>query len=156
MNKPRTASNGFMPFSIKLFAAFLTVITISLYVGISRFVILAERAEDTYYYPFWYMWIISLLINGATMLFLILPLSLFVDRVLASTKMKGPGTRLIYVIVAYLLLGTGCGLLFAIFVFRMDAFQHTGQYSYVLIITFVYLLWQCILKWISKPRKRLS
>jgi hypothetical protein len=145
-----------MPFSIKLFAALLTVITISLYVGVSRFLTLAERAEDTYYYPFWYIWIISLLINAATMLFLILPLSLFVDLVLASTKMKGPGTRLIYVIVAYLLLGIGCGFLYAIFVFRMDAFQHTGQYLYVLIITFVYLLWQFILKWISKPRKRVS
>ncbi|MFK0526191.1 hypothetical protein ACINKY_28675 [Paenibacillus illinoisensis] len=145
-----------MPFSIKLFAALLTVITISLYVGISRLVTLAERAEDTYYYPFWYIWIISLLINAATMLFLIFPLSLFVDRVLASMKMMGTGTRLIYVIVAYLLLGTGCGFLFAIFVFRMDAFQHSGQYSYVLMITFVYLLWQFILIWISKQRKRVS
>lgn len=142
-----------MPFSIKIFAALLTFITISLYVGISRFLSLAERAEDTYYYPFWYIWIISLLINAATMLFLILPLSLFVDRALASMKMKRTGIRLIYVIVAYLLLGTGCGLLFAIFVLRMDAFRHTGPYVYVLIVTFVYLFWQCIFVWTSKLRK---
>lgn len=142
MNKPRTEPHWFVPFSIKIFAALLTVITISLYVGISRFLSLAERAEDTYYYPFWYIWIISLLINAATMLFLIFPLSLFVDRALASMKMKRSGIRLIYVIVAYLLLGTGCGLLFAIFVLRMDAFRHTGPYVYVLIVTFVYLFWQ--------------
>ncbi len=154
MNKPRTESHWFMPFSIKLFAAFLTVITISLYVGISRVVTLTERAEGTYYYPFWYLWIISLLINAATMLFLILPLSLFVDRVLASMKMKRTGTRLIYVTVSYFLLGTGCGLLFAIFVLRMDAFRHTGPYVYVLIVTFVYLFWQCIFEWIGKLRKR--
>ncbi|WP_433707909.1 hypothetical protein [Paenibacillus illinoisensis] len=145
-----------MPFSIKIFAALLTVITISLYVGISRFLSLAERAEDTYYYPFWYIWIISLLINAATMVFLILPLSLFVDRALASMKMKRSGIRLIYVIVAYLLLGTGCGLLFAIFVLRMDAFRHTGPKVYVLIVTFVYLFWQCIFEWTGKLRKRRS
>lgn len=154
MNKPRTEPHWFVPFSIKIFAALLTVITISLYVGISRFLSLAERAEDTYYYPFWYIWIISLLINAATMLFLILPLSLFVDRALASVKMKRTGIRLIYVIVAYLLLGLGCGLLFAIFVLRMDAFRHTGPYLYVLIVTFVYLFWQCIFEWTGKLRKR--
>ncbi|PAF28516.1 hypothetical protein CHI14_27645 [Paenibacillus sp. 7516] len=93
-------------------------------------------------------------INAATMLFLILPLSLFIDRVLASMKMKGTGTRLIYVTVPYFLLGAGCGLLFAIFVLRMDAFQHTGPYLYVLIVTFVYLFWQCIFEWTGKLRKR--
>ncbi|WP_337035604.1 hypothetical protein [Paenibacillus illinoisensis] len=154
MNKPRTEPHWFLPFSIKIFAALLTVITISLYVGISRFLSLAERAEDTYYYPFWYIWIISLLINAATMLFLVLPLSLFVDGVLASMRIKGTGTRLIYVIVAYFLLGTGCGLLFAIFVLRMDAFRHAGPYLYVLIVTFVYLFWQCIFEWTGKLRKR--
>ncbi|MFS0873821.1 hypothetical protein [Paenibacillus xylanilyticus] len=153
MNKPLTRSVWFVPFPIKILAAMLSGISISLYVGISRYVKLADRVEDTYYYSLWYTSVISLLINAATILFLIMPFSLFVDGLLAARKKRGLEIRTMDVIVSYFLLGVGCGLVFSIFVYKMGAFQYFGPYLYVLITTFVFLVWQTSLGWILKPRK---
>lgn len=138
MSKQSLQSFRYVPFPIKLLAVLMTCISLSIVVGLMQYVPLAERAEDTYYYPFWYTLIISTLINLAVLLFLILPLSLFVDQVLASLKMNRPVSRVIYTIVAYFLLGVGSALLFSIFVYRMHAFQNAGPYQYVVITTFVF------------------
>ncbi|KGP79224.1 MULTISPECIES: hypothetical protein [unclassified Paenibacillus] len=155
MRKQSQQSYGFVPFSIKSLAALLTCISLPMVVELMQYVPLVERAEHTYYYPFWYTLIISILINVAVLLFLILPLSLFVDNVLASLRLNGPVTRVISVIGTYFLLGIGSALLFSIFVFKMDAFQYVGPYQYVVITTFVFLLWQSGLGWIvNKARNQ--
>lgn len=142
MTNQWTRSIWVVPFPIKCLAAILTSTSISLIVGIMEYVPLAERAEHTYYYPFWYTLIISILISSAILLFLILPLSLFADNVLASRRMNGLVTKVIFAILTYLLLGVGSGVLFSIFVFKLDAFEYTGHYQYIVIMTFVFLLWQ--------------
>lgn len=155
MSKQSLQSFRYMPFPIKLLAAILTCVTLSVVVGLMQYVPLADRAEHTYYYPFWYTLIISILINMAVLLFLILPLSLFVDGVLASLNMNRPISKVIYTIAAYFLLGVGGALLFSIFVYRMHAFQNAGPYQYVVTTTFVFLLWQSGLGWIlNKFRKQ--
>lgn len=155
MSKQSLQSYWYVPFPIKLLAVILTCVSLSMVVGLMRYVPLAERAEDTYYYPFWYTLIISLLINLAVLLFLILPLSLFVDQVLASLKLNRPVSKVICTILAYFLLGVGSALLFSIFVYRMHAFQNAGPYQYVVITTFVFLLWQSGLGWIlNRSRKQ--
>ncbi|WP_440116045.1 hypothetical protein [Paenibacillus sp. QZ-Y1] len=132
----------YVPFSIKFLAALLTSISLSLIVGIMDYVPLEERAEHTYYYPFGYTLSISILISMAVLLFLILPLSIFADKVIASQKINGPVAKVILVIVTYFLLGLGSGLLFSIFVFKWAAFEYTGPYPYLIITAFVFLLWQ--------------
>jgi len=155
MSKQSLQSFWYVPFPIKLLAAILTCVSLSMVVGLVQYVPLADRAEHTYYYPFWYKLIISILINLALLLFLTLPLSLFVDQVLASLKMNRPISKVIYTIAAYFLLGVGSALLFSIFVYRMQAFQNTVPYQYVVITTFVFLLWQSGLGWIlNKFRKQ--
>ncbi|WP_413375057.1 hypothetical protein [Paenibacillus taichungensis] len=155
MSKQSLQSFWLIPFPMKLLAANLTCISLTLVVGLMKYVPLAERAEHTYYYPFWYTLIISILINLALLLFLILPLSLIADSVLASLKMKGPVTKVICTILAYFLLGVGSALLFSIFVYKMDAFQYAGPYQYVVITSFVFLLWQSGLGWIlNRVRKQ--
>jgi hypothetical protein len=155
MSKQSLQSFWYVPFPIKLLAAILTCVSLSMVVGLVQYVPLADRAEHTYYYPFWYKLIISILINLALLLFLTLPLSLFVDQVLASLKMNRPISKVIYTIAAYFLLGVGSALLFSIFVYRMHAFQNTVPYQYVVITTFVFLLWQSGLGWIlNKFRKQ--
>lgn len=155
MSKQSLQSSRYVPFPVKLLAAILTCVSLSVVVGLMQYVPLAERAEHTYYYPFWYTLIISILINVAVLLFLILPLSLFADNVLASLKMNGTLTKVIGAIVVYFLLGLGSALLFSIFVFKMDAFQYVGPYQYVVITTFVFLLWQSGLGWIvNKARNQ--
>ncbi|WP_405155108.1 hypothetical protein [Paenibacillus sp. FSL K6-0108] len=148
MSKQSLQSYRYVHFPIKLLAVLITCVSLSIVVGLMKYVPLAERAEHTYYYPFWYTLIISILINLAVLLFLILPLSLIADSVLASLKMKGHITKVICTILVYFLLGLGSALLFAIFVFKMDAFQYVGAYPYVVITTFVFLLWQSGLGWI--------
>ena len=142
MSKQSNLSFWYVPFPIKFLAALLTSISLSLIVGIMDYVPLEERAEHTYYYPFGYTLIISILISMAVLLFLILPLSLFADKVIASRKMNGPVAKVILVIATYFLLGLGSGLLFSIFVFKWDAFEYTGPYPYLVIMAFVFLLWQ--------------
>ncbi|MGC5776857.1 hypothetical protein [Paenibacillus pabuli] len=131
-----------VPFPIKFLAAILTSTSLSLIIGIMEYVPLAERAEHTYYYPFWYTLIISILISSAILLFLILPLSLFADSMIASRKMNGRVMKATFAILMYLLLGVGSGVLFSIFVFKLDAFEYTAQYLYIMAMTFVFLLWQ--------------
>jgi hypothetical protein len=63
MRKQSLQSFWFVPFSIKSLAAILTCISLSMVVELMEYVPLAERAEHTYYYPFWYTLIISILIN---------------------------------------------------------------------------------------------
>ncbi|MEK4053945.1 hypothetical protein MHB84_09865 [Paenibacillus sp. FSL F4-0087] len=155
MSRQSLQSFWLISFTIKLLAVLMTCISLSIVVGLMKYVPLAERAEHTYYYPFWYTLIISILINLALLLFLTLPLSLLVDQVLASLKMNRPISKVVSAIVAYFLLGVGSALLFSIFVYRMHAFQNAGPYQYVVTTTFVFLLWQSGLGWIlNKFRKQ--
>ncbi|RAW12066.1 MULTISPECIES: hypothetical protein [Paenibacillus] len=74
MSKQSLQAFKFVYVPIKLLAVLATCISFSIVVGLMKYVPLAERAEHTYYFPFWYTLIISILINLALLLFLVLPL----------------------------------------------------------------------------------
>lgn len=148
MGKSKWLALHSVSFPVRIFSALLTCISVSVIMVFINYVPVAERMENTYYYPLWYSFVIAVLITLAIAIFLILPLSLLMDAVTMSLarRFKGVTMQVVSIMTNYVLLAGSSGILFSVFVFRENTFLYMGAIRQMCIITLIFLGWQYILR----------
>lgn len=147
MSKPKWLALRSVSFPVRVFSALLACISMSAIIVFINYVPVAERMENTYYYPLWYSFVITVLINLAIVTFLILPLSLLTDAVTISLarRFKGVTMQVVSIMIGYVLLAGLSGVLFSVFVYRGSTFLYMGAIRQMFIITLIFLGWQYML-----------
>lgn len=148
LSNPKWLALHSVSFPFRIFSALLACISISIIMVFINYVPVAERMENTYYYPLWYSLVIAVLITLAIAIFLILPLSLLTDAVTLSLarRFKGVTMQLVSIMIGYVLLAGLSGVLFSVFVFRGDTFLYMGAIRQMFIFTPIFLGWQYVLR----------
>ncbi|MCM3136328.1 hypothetical protein M3629_26500 [Paenibacillus polysaccharolyticus] len=148
MSNPKWLALHSVSFPVRIFSALLTCISISVIMVFINYVPVAERMENTYYYPLWYSLVIAGLITLAIAIFLILPLSLLTDAVTLSLarRFKGVAMQVVSIMIGYVLLAGSSGVLFSVFVFRGNTFLYMNAIRQICIMTLIFLFWQYILR----------
>ncbi|WP_339835184.1 hypothetical protein [Paenibacillus sp. FSL R7-0272] len=148
MSNPKWLALHSVSFPARIFSALLTCISISVIMVFINYVPVADRMEDTYYYPLWYSLVIAILITLAIAIFLVLPLSLLTDAVTLSLarRFKGVAMQVVSIMIGYVLLAGSSGVLFSVFVFREDTFLYMGAIRQMFIFIPIFLGWQYILR----------
>ena len=144
MSKPKRVSLRPISFLLRIMAALLACISLSVITVFIEYVPAAERMENTYYYPLWYSFLIILLIHLAIVIFLTIPLSILTDAISISLaqRFKGGIHPVVSVVAGCVLLAGLSGMLFSIFVYRGDTFLYMGAIRHMSIITVIFACWQ--------------
>ncbi|GIP42078.1 hypothetical protein J45TS6_05370 [Paenibacillus sp. J45TS6] len=135
----------------KIASAIFTAILLSIVTGLYRYVPLDERLADVHYYSFGYTFTITLLINLAIFLFLIMPLSILVDGLLMYRR-RNNKYFILLLTFEYCLLGLISGVIFSAFILNFDTF--TAQTIYITVGSLVFLAFQLIFNRIFPTTRR--
>ncbi|PZT53177.1 hypothetical protein [Paenibacillus silvae] len=161
MSKPLMIALRPVSYPVRIMAAILACVSLSIITSFMEYVPVAERLENTYYYPLWYSVVIIMLIHLAIAALLIIPLSFLTDAVSVSIAQRFNGTalKLVSVAAGYVLLAGASGMLFSVFMYRGDVSLYAGAIRQMVMITLMFAGWQIVLgagfRWLRNRRRAL-